>query len=276
MQNYIQVSVVAETEDQKEAYSAFLFELGAEGTEEHADGVFGYFPESDYVANAVSQSLMELCSEWKTQFSTTVIPPTNWNAEWESNYPPVILEGYCTIAADFHTQLPEVPFPIRIHPKMSFGTGHHSTTEQMLRMMQHIDFTGKSVFDFGCGTGILGILAAKKGAARVVGNEIEDWSVENARDNAAINAVQMDVRLGGMEVIPETDFDYCLANINKHVLLEFMPQISGCVRSQATLWMSGIYVHDIADIREKAEQFGLEYVHNTELNEWACIEFRKL
>lgn len=87
------------------------------------------------------------------------------------------------IRASFHAPIQNVQHEIVITPKMSFGTGHHATTFLMIQMMQKIAFTGKTVFDFGTGTGVLAILAAKSGATRVVATDIDEWSIENALEN---------------------------------------------------------------------------------------------
>ena len=115
-----------------------------------------------------------------TLFQKEVIEPRNWNAEWEKDFEPVIVDNFCAIRAQFHKPIPEVQYDLIITPKMSFGTGHHATTYMMIAAMQHLDFSESSVLDFGTGTGVLAILACKMGAGSVLAIDSDEWSIENA------------------------------------------------------------------------------------------------
>ena len=96
-----------------------------------------------------------------------MIEETNWNQVWESNFEPVIVDDFVLSVLIFMNRYKDVQHEIIITPKMSFGTGHHATTYMMMQQMREIDFTGKTVFDFGTGTGVLAILAEKLGAKNV-------------------------------------------------------------------------------------------------------------
>src|SRR6185437_3545346 len=94
-------------------------------------------------------------------YKYSIIKERNWNADWESQFQPVIINNVAGIRASCHKPLEGVMHEIIITPKMSFGTGHHATTFLMIELMQAIDFRNKKVLDFGTGTGILAILAEK-------------------------------------------------------------------------------------------------------------------
>ena len=126
---------------------------------------------------------MTVLSHFKFIFKETLIPEANWNQVWESNFDPVIVDDFVAIRADFHEPVKGVSLEIIITPKMSFGTGHHATTYMMIEQMRELDFTGKSVFDFGTGTGVLAILAEKLGANKVIAVDNDEWSIENAEEN---------------------------------------------------------------------------------------------
>ena len=130
-------------------------------------------------------------------YETMEFSPKNWNLLWEQNFDPIEVEEKVRVRATFHQADENFPFEILIDPKMSFGTGHHQTTWLMLKALFDEDLQGKEVLDMGCGTGILGIFAAKKGASQVLGIDIEPRAAENARENAEKNQVEMPVLLGG-------------------------------------------------------------------------------
>lgn len=189
--------------------------------------------------------------------SVTAVPDQNWNAAWEAEHP-----------------MMELPLGVRIVPHCAFGAGHHQTTGMMIDELLLTDLSGKSVLDMGCGTGVLGIFAAKRGAAHVVAVDIDDHSVDNARENAALNGVEMDVRLA--DTPPEGAYHLILANIHRNILLAQMPDYARLLRSGGQLWLSGFYAEDVPILTSAAEQLGLHAtaVHSNE--EWRMIQMSKL
>ena len=137
---------------------------------------------------------------------------------------------------------------------------------------------GKDVLDCGCGTGILAIVALKLGASHAFGFDIDEWSVENARHNAAINGVggNLEVAQGDASVVVghEGVFDVVLANINRNVLLDGMPRFREVMREGGMLALSGFYTADIGIVEKRANVFGLVLVARKEENGWACLVFK--
>jgi len=177
------------------------------------------------------------------------------------------------IRADFHAPIVNVENEILITPKMSFGTGHHATTFLMMQQMRNIDFNNKSVFDFGTGTGILAILAEKLGATSVFAIDNDEWSIENAKENAAKNAcMHIDLALkddpGGEET-----FDIILANINKNVILTYLSVLVNRLKKGGYLLLSGLLKEDEEDIQQAANQLPVKYISTTHKNNWICIMF---
>jgi ribosomal protein L11 methyltransferase len=200
----------------------------------------------------------------------------NWNAEWEKNYDPIAVDDLVYVRASFHPSQPGFKHEIVINPKMSFGTGHHATTFQMLRHQGTIDHQGKRVLDVGSGTGILAIMAHLLGASQIQAFDIDDWCVANGNENFELNAVSASMWLGTIkEVNPIGPFDIILANINKNVLLDEMAFYSTLLVNQGYLLLSGFYKEDVNDIVEVANQTGLILIGQQSKDNWAALVFKK-
>lgn len=206
------------------------------------------------------------------------IANTNWNAEWEKNFEPVLVDDLLCIRAPFHSPNKSVKHEIVIMPKMSFGTGHHQTTRQMCKEMFANTFNNIRVLDMGCGTGILAILAKMLGAAQVTGIDIDEWSVENARENcAANNYPDIDIKKGDADLLPGLGrFDVVLANINKNILKRQLPYYKAITSAGAQLYLSGFFTTDVPELSEVAAANGFKFIRSNSENEWAMIRFERV
>lgn len=159
---------------------------------------------------------------------------------------------------------------------MSFGTGHHATTYQMLKLQGEVDHQGKRVLDVGSGTGILAIMAHLLGAKEVQAFDIDDWCVDNGNENFALNGMDIQMGLGTIrDVNPSGLFDIVLANINKNVLLDEIPIYAGLLKPDGFLFLSGFYTPDVDDLMEIASPLGLKLEKQSERNQWAALVLRK-
>lgn len=271
--NHIKLSFQAQGQELKDTLAGLLSSLDISGLEETEDNLVAYIAEESYRGEEVS----ELVTPLGISFTVDKIAGKNWNEEWEKNFEPVIIEDFCSVRADFHPAPQGVQYDIVITPKMSFGTGHHATTALMMGRMREIGFRDKQVFDFGTGTGILAILAEMMGAASVLAIDNDEWSFENARENCLRNhCPKTVVQLATIEsVAQEPQFDIILANINRHILLEYMIAISHRLKGQGRLLLSGILTEDTGMIRAAAEDAGLVYVEEKERQNWVCMHFQK-
>ena len=200
----------------------------------------------------------------------------NWNEELEKNFfQPIVIDNRCVIHSTFHKDYPKAEYDIVINPQMAFGTGHHETTSSILGELLEADLKGKSVLDMGCGTSILAILASMRGAGKVTAIDIDDWCVNNSRDNIALNGISnITVELGDASLLNGREpFDVVIANINRNILLQDMPAYAACMKKGSELYISGFYTEDIPVLREKAESLGMEYVHHREKHNWAAVKF---
>ena len=264
--NTIQISIIA-TEQEQEILISQLEELYANGFEQTQDALIAYFPENNFESYAVNGILKNY------QYSITTVEEQNWNAVWESNFEPVVVEDFCAIRAEFHQPITNVSYEIVITPKMSFGTGHHATTYMMIQQMKDMDFTGKHVFDFGTGTGILAILAEKLGSEKIQAIDVDDWSIENARENINRNGCsKINVELSSQ--LPAQQFDIILANINRNVILQYLPGLKEILNNeQGELLLSGLLVSDKEDIMKACMNQGLKLIKELERNNWISLLF---
>ena len=253
---------------------AYLGEKGFESFIENEKGFEAFISKPDFF-EAMLPSPDEF-QEIIFSFQNELIPHNNWNAEWEKNFTPVYVEDKVCIRAPFH-EVPEARvIDLIITPKMSFGTGHHDTTWLMCRKIFGMDLNGKSVLDMGCGTGVLAILAKKKGASRVLAIDIDKWSIENSAENCEVNAVKdIEVIKGDSRLLSSEKFDLIVANINRNVLTADIPVYASVLKSNGKILLSGFFETDFTKLISVAEMQKLDLVSTEVRNTWGLIELEK-
>lgn len=261
--NSIQVSIEA-NEEQQEILISQLSELDAQGFEQSENYLIAYFNENTFLSYDVNELLKGY------SFNTTVIEEKNWNEEWERNFQPVIVDNFCAIRADFHQSIKNVEYEIVITPKMSFGTGHHATTYMMIEQMRDLGFKNKTVFDFGTGTGILAILAEKLGVSKITAIDLDDWSIENAKENILKNNCTK-IELSLSSQIPPEQFEIILANINRNVILNYLNQLKASLKTKSYVLLSGLLSLDQKDIIDACNAHDLKLVKTIERNNWISL-----
>lgn len=270
MNHFYEICIPAGTALQ-ELLVAELTEIGYDGFEESAEQLKAYIPEQRFVEN----ELNNLLNKYNLNYFKSIINKQNWNQLWESNFEPVRVSDFAGIRAAFHPPFTGVSHEIVITPKMSFGTGHHATTWQVMKLMQELDFTGRRVFDFGTGTGILAILAEKLGAAAVLAVDNDDWCIENTSENILVNNCKI-IDIQKVESFQLNQcFDIVLANINRNILLEYSKELVAALLPGGQLLLSGLLVGDEEIIRETFNGLGLVYRKTTERNGWIALWFSR-
>ena len=263
------------SESGNDIITAQLSDLDFESFEETEQGVNAYI-QARYFDEEKVKALFYSLKNIQVEYEQMLIPAQNWNAVWESNFEPVIIDTKCSVRAPFHSKPEGVEFDLVIEPKMSFGTAHHETTSLMISYLLKTDVKGKDVLDMGCGTAVLAILAGMKGAKNITAIDIDPWPVENAKENARNNNVlQIEVIMGGEEQLGEKMFDVILANINRNVLLADMATYSKVLNINGTLFLSGFYKEDLEQITNTAFENGLELVSFETKNNWTGAKFLK-
>jgi ribosomal protein L11 methyltransferase len=275
--HYIELVCNLDTNNQ-ELLSAYLIsglgEIGYETFDETENVLKAYIPETGFKQDSLKEVINDIPDEFgKVIWTIEKIEQQNWNAEWEKNFNPVLIDEQVLIKASFHNNLPDYPYEIHIDPKMSFGTGHHSTTALMIKNMLNLQFNQKDVLDMGCGTGVLAILARKLGASAVTAIDIDEWAVENARENFSKNSIYDFNLINGEAHSIKGKFDIILANINRNILINDMPAYAAALKEKGILLISGIYQSDLEQVRLAAEQCNLHYHNHLEKNDWVSAKF---
>lgn len=249
---------------------AFLSDSPFDTFEEVSDGLNAYAPATASV-EAIEAQLHDLQQQFDFQWQKEFIHGQNWNELWESNFQPVVVGDFCAVRADFHEPIQGVKWELVINPKMAFGTGHHETTWQCIAAIEHLPLEGAKVLDYGCGTGILAILASKEGAAEVEAVDIEEESFRNTVENCAANGIEnVTVRLGTLDAVQGQGFNGIFANINRHVILESLPALAKRLKSNGWLLISGILLEDESIVTEAAQAAGFLKKEMKSRGNWLC------
>lgn len=263
-------------EEFREILIAELSQIGFDSFLETEQGIDAYSLSQGFNREAFDEVISNYSEAAQIQLSEGEMEKINWNAEWEKNYDPIAVDDLVYVRASFHPSPLGFKHEIVINPKMSFGTGHHATTFQMLRNQGTIDHQGKRVLDVGSGTGILAIMAHLLGASQIEAFDIDDWCVDNGNENFELNGVSSRMGLGTIrEVNPIGPFDIVLANINKNVLLDEMGIYSDLLIDRGFLLLSGFYTEDIADLEQLANKIGLELISQQSKDNWAALVLQK-
>lgn len=254
---------------------AELGEAGFESFLETDTGFLAYIQKKDWNENLFDD--MELLHNpgYSISFTRKIIEQVNWNAEWEKNFEPILVDNHCSVRAPFHPK-PEVEFDIVIEPKMSFGTGHHETTYMMIQHLLKNDWVGKDVLDMGCGTAVLAILAEMRGAKAVDAIDIDNWCYLNSLENAARNNCKhITVYEGDASLLSGKSYDTIIANINRNILLNDMTAYAACLKTGGELYLSGFYTEDLEIITAECNKHRLQFVEKLERNNWVAAKFIK-
>jgi len=275
---YIQVTFTFEkiADYQQDLLVNDLAEIGYNTFEDTEKG-FAAFIEFQEYSQANLTELLQQYQDIVYTYTVTEIAGENWNEEWEKNFEPLIISDQCYVRATFHPAQPQYPFEIVIDPKMAFGTGHHQTTTMMMQYILSFDVKDKVVLDMGCGTGILAILAAKRGAKELTAIDNDEVCYLSTLENAALNHISNITALcGSKEVIPATTFDVILANINRNILLDQIAAYAAVLRQGGSIFFSGFYESpDLEMIKAECQQFNISYIDHQKIGDWVAAHFTK-
>lgn len=277
MMDYVELKLSLK-DDFQELVIAELYDLDFEGFEQLDDILIATIPANrfdDSKREAVERILMALGGE-NAILHEQVLTPKNWNEEWERTIQPQTIGKFYVhptwskAEGDLGDKI-----ELMIDPKMAFGTGYHATTRLMLELLPEVVNPGDTILDAGTGTGILAIAALKLGAKSAFGFDVDEWSETNAKENILLNKVEeFEAKLGSTEVIPEgSSYDVILANINRNALIELLPELTGFLKKEGKLLLSGLLEEDEEVIRNQKAIKSLSCKSTRQLKEWIAILF---
>lgn len=279
MQDYVALRIAASpcNEDITDLLAAFLGDEGYESFTSDQEGLTAYIRSDIYDENKVKAILAEFPIPSDLSFSYSLVKGEDWNEEWEKHYfKPIVVDGQCVVHSSFHRDVPSAPYDIVIDPKMAFGTGHHSTTYNMMRLILRSDMSDKSVIDMGTGTGILAILCKMRGAGVVTGIEIDPFACENAEENVRLNHVAVNMICGDAKALDGLGYaDYFLANINRNVITSDISRYAKALKPGGEMFLSGFYEDDIPVIAECVAPHGLSIKEKAVDNNWVALRVVK-
>ena len=273
MSTTIQVSIDVADEAIKDMMIAELADLGFDGFEETETGLLSYVALAGFDGELTS-GLEELVNRYELTYTSNAIDKQNWNALWESNFEPVLVDDFVGVRANFHDSFNGgVEHDIIITPKMSFGTGHHGTTYSVMQLMRGIDFANKSVFDFGTGTGLLAILAHKLGAVDILAVDNDDWCIENASENIVVNNTQS-IEIEKVDNAKlNKKFNIIIANINKNIILDNLAFLAEATVPGGVVLLSGLLVEDEPEIEAACAALGWKHQETRTRNNWIALHY---
>lgn len=277
MSNIIYKGYYFKVEPLQPAVEILIAELGYAGFEsfvETEEGVTAYIQKEEWNQNILEDIQILNSDEFDITYTHEDIEQTNWNAEWEKNFNPIIVDDVCAVRAPFHEKF-DTEYDIIIEPKMSFGTGHHETTHMMIQHILQNDFKDKSVLDMGCGTAVLAILAEMKGAQPIDAIDIDNWCYLNSLENVERNNCKhISVYEGEASLLKDKNYDIIIANINRNILLQDIATYAKCLNPNGSLFLSGFYEEDIPLIEKECNANNLQHLKTLKRNNWVALHFK--
>ena len=275
MNNYLEFNFnISPLQPWNEILMAELIEIGFDSFTEEHNGILAYIQKDLFDDKQLQEINMFSNEAVEISYTYQEMPNINWNEEWEKNFEPINVENQVSIRAEFHSNQ-NLPHEIIIQPKMSFGTGHHATTYLMIQQMLDMNFENKTVLDMGCGTSVLAIFAKQKGAGKTVAIDIDEWSVENSKENAERNNVDLDISQGTADNLGAENFDIILANINRNILISDIPTYVSVLNDGGQLLLSGLCFFDVEDVLEVCNEQKLTLKRKLQREEWVSLLLEK-
>ena len=274
MIQYLKITISCEP-GLHEILIAELGQINYDSFQELDEGLEAFIDETRFEKSMV----LEVLGKYglKDKFTTERLENVNWNAVWEKNFDPVYIDDMVQVRATFHGKKAGFLHDILINPKMAFGTGHHETTHLIISEQLSINHENKKVLDVGTGTGVLAIMAHKRGAKSITATDVDDWCIDNSQDNFELNGLKKFKILKGTidKLTLDKSYDIILANINKNVLMKELPYYAKMLEINGILVLSGFYSEDIEDLKESSFQCKLKFSHSETRKNWAVLVLTK-
>ncbi|MBQ7527556.1 MAG: 50S ribosomal protein L11 methyltransferase [Bacteroidaceae bacterium] len=281
------------SQDAADVLSAMLAEIGFESFSVGEDALLAYIQQSVWNEAEMQQVVQGFCLPGVSiSYAVAEAPDEDWNQVWEEEgFQPVVVSEDIVVHDVKHSDVRPAAYDILITPRLAFGTGSHATTRLILRTLARLDLEGKHVIDAGTGTGILAIMAVKRGAASVFAYDIDEWSVENTKDNLLLNHLPPQdlkdlkdfkdlkvpcvvVACGDSSLLEGCEkADLLIANINRNILLQDLPRFVASLKPKGRMILSGFYLSDVPVLTEATVQHGFSLLQTESEGEWAMLLF---
>lgn len=263
-----------------DVFSVLLAEIGFESFVPSENGLQAYIQQPMFKEETLKQTIEGFpFTDVRISYNIAEAAYEDWNAIWEEEgFQPVIIDDLIVIHDVKHTEVPTLPYDIIISPKLAFGTGSHQTTRMIMRELANLNLTGKKVIDAGTGTGILAIMSIKRGAASVFSYDIDEWCVENTRDNLLLNGIfnQVSVEEGDSSILSQVgQADLLIANINRNIILYDLHAFCSKLTENGLLLLSGFYTDDVPVLQEAAQREGLRLIKKECDENWCMLLLEK-
>lgn len=300
---------VKTTAEATEAISNYFFDMGSEGTviedpgdilylanhignwdmisedllqpKEDAVIVKGYLLRDSLFETKISglQTYIQTLSDHglnpgKGAIEISEMDEQDWDALWKEQFKPMSIGKHLVVSPTWNeTEDFGSKMVIFIDPGLSFGTGSHETTAMCMEMLETHIKSEHHVLDVGTGTGILSITAAKLGAARTIGIDIDETAVKIAKENAKINRCEDKISFKTGDLISQEEgfFDVIVANLFAELLVHMAKEASKILKKKGICIMSGILIEKEDMVIEAYKSFGFSLLQKKHQREWSCL-----
>ncbi|MFZ5965578.1 MAG: 50S ribosomal protein L11 methyltransferase [Bacillota bacterium] len=243
--------------------------------------VKGYLPESEDLIDKIElirQNVEKIplynLDKGLGEVTTCEVYEEDWANAWKKYYKPKKVGERIVIKPTWEEYLPqENEIIIEMDPGMAFGTGTHETTMMCVQNLEKYVKEDSVIFDIGCGSGILSVTAAKLGAKRVIGVDLDEVAVKVSKNNAAENHVDdvVEILHGNLMDTISEKADVIVANIIADVIIGLSSEIGGFMKADGVFIASGIILEKVDEVVEALDENGLFVQHVEKMGEWAAI-----
>ncbi|MBI4548026.1 MAG: 50S ribosomal protein L11 methyltransferase [Ignavibacteriae bacterium] len=283
MKTYLEISITA-TPHQQELLLPTMIELGCQGFQESDGELLCYIDKSRWSSDKYEQFRSDLKRTLRiisanASVRIKEIQEENWNVLWEQTIQPIEIGQKLVVKpswCDYNNI--ENRIIIQIDPKMSFGTGYHETTRLILQLLERYVDAEYSILDVGMGTGILAIAGVKLGTTTAVGIDVDDWSIENARENVESNCVADKVAIfkKPIDELESPPADLITANLTLNSIIELLQHFRSHLRDGGLLLLSGLLQSDRQAMTKHLRDHHFEVIEQLTENEWIALAAQKL
>jgi ribosomal protein L11 methyltransferase len=238
-----------------------------------------YYSEAEGLDSILDEITERIRKHGLGEILTSKVDESDWAENWKIHYKTTKIGKNIVIKPSWEKYEPDKEdIVIELDPGMAFGTGSHETTVMCARALERNVTPASTVFDVGCGSGILGIIAAKLGAGRVLAVDLDPMCVKVTKENAVINQVDdtIQVEEGNLLHMVEEKADVIVANIIAEIIVDLVPGLKNHLNDMGIFIASGIIESKLDRVKEALLENGYEIVEVEVMNGWAAVTSKKV